>query len=69
MKIELQDNEQTLIISTDDLDNLNFVDVFIKENNDVKASFTAPIIELKEAIETFLRVKIDIDEQEALYGG
>lgn len=59
MKIEINDNEEKLILSNEDLDNLNFVDILIGGE-----SITVPIDELFSAVFAFNKQRILQEERE-----
>ncbi len=70
MKVELKDDTQTLIITNEELDNANFVDLELydeqaKDKDNPRGyitEFTAPLEELKCAIDAFWQIKLSSKE-------
>ena len=67
MKIEIKDDKQTLIITNEELDNANFIDLELyddeaKDKDNPRGyitEFTAPLKELKCAVDIFWALKLN----------
>jgi hypothetical protein len=68
MKITINCDDQNLILSTEDLNNLNYVDMEIWDDEKFIKEITVPIDELKAAVDAFTQIKRDNDERDKLYG-
>lgn len=70
MKIEIKDDSQTLIVSNEELDNLNFIDLelcdsSIKDEDNKRghvSECTMPIEELKCAVDAFWKIRMNNKE-------
>ena len=75
MKIEITNDEQKLVISTEELNNLNYVDLELYNINDINTDnprgfvcdITVPIDELKAGVDAFMQLKLEEDRRNDLY--
>ena len=71
MKIEIKDDEQTLVITNEELDNANFVDLELyddeaKDKDNPRGyitEFTAPLEELVVAVNCFWNIKKNAEKR------
>jgi hypothetical protein len=67
MKIEIKDEEDLLVLTTEDLNNLNYVELEISEDGKFVSDIMVPIDELKAAVDAFMQLRKDNDERDRLY--